>query len=89
MTEAFYLGQMLITRGANAAIEDKDIFTALHRHSHSDWGNVCEEDWAQNDWSLANQARLLSSYESSDGVPFWVITEADRSATTVLLPEEY
>jgi hypothetical protein len=62
---------------------------ALGRHVTGDWGNVCSEDAEANDAAVGERARLLSSYTSDEGVRFWIITEADRSLTTVLLPEEY
>jgi hypothetical protein len=54
-----------------------------------DWGEVVEDDWWENDLSLEEGYRLVSAYTSSAGTPFWVITEADRSVTTVLLPSGY
>jgi len=50
---------------------------------------VSPSDWKQNDYALKHGLRLLSSYRSESGTKFWIITEADRSATTVLLPEDY
>jgi hypothetical protein len=61
----------------------------LRRHVAGDWGEVDAEDRETNDWSLENEARLLSAYTLSSGVRIWIITEADRSVTTLLLPEEY
>lgn len=78
-----------MTRGAEAALPRQEILVALGRHLAGDWGNACSEDVAQNEWALLNQARLISNFEASDGTAFWIITEADRSSTTVLLPEEY
>ena len=85
----FPLGQTVITRGALASLDNEAIQKALQRHASSDWGGVCEEDWSANDQALQDGTRLLSSYVSKSKQKFWVITEADRSATTVLLPEEY
>ena len=62
---------------------------ALSRHASGDWGEVCEEDWQSNDEALELGTRLLSSYISRSGEKFWIITEHDRSATTILLPLEY
>lgn len=62
---------------------------ALARHAAGDWGDLCDEDWHTNNEAPKNGARLFSAYHSDDGVKFWIITEADRSVTTVLLPEEY
>lgn len=63
--------------------------SALSRHITGDWGEVDAEDKRANDQSLIDGSRLLSAYRSQDGTKFWIITEADRSVTTVLLPEEY
>ena len=54
-----------------------------------DWGDLGEEDWQENDTALRTGLRLLSSYRSASGITFWVITEADRSATTLLMPDDY
>ena len=54
-----------------------------------DWGNVCEADWIANDRALKRGERLLSSYSARDGTEFWIITEWDRSYTTILLPSDY
>ncbi|HEX7787451.1 MAG TPA: plasmid related protein [Methylomirabilota bacterium] len=62
---------------------------ALGRHVSGDWGNVCSEDAEANEAAVNERERLLSSYATRDGVRFWIITEADRSLTTVLLPEAY
>ncbi len=85
----FKLGQLLITPGAQEVLTEDEIHNTLMRHSQGDWGNVCDEDKKENDISCEKGFRILSSYESSKGVKFWIITEADRSATTILLPEEY
>lgn len=85
----FELGQLVMTPGVAAATTDDERMLALKRHVTGDWGDVPREDVLQNDWALQNGARLLSSYVSSTREKFWVITEADRSVTTLLLPEEY
>jgi hypothetical protein len=61
----------------------------IRRHARRDWGEIDSEDWNANDRALLHGGRLFSAYHSARGVRFWVITEADRSVTTVLLPEEY
>lgn len=61
----------------------------LARHAAGDWGDLCGEDRAANDRAVAVGARILSAYHTPEGVKLWIITEADRSATTILLPEEY
>lgn len=86
----FPLGKLVITAGASDAL-DGDHFSAqsfLQRHSACDWGDVCEEDKEANNMALQNHSRLLSVY-NKDGTKFYVITEHDRSLTTILLPEEY
>ena len=92
----FPLGSLYITPGAQAALGDdegdptsNEARDALTRHMRGDWGEVCDEDWNENDFSLENGFRILSTYKSKAGVKFWIITEADRSATTILLPDEY
>ncbi len=61
----------------------------LQRHLDGDWGDISEEDREANNLALQNGGRLLSAYRMGSGVKLWVITEADRSVTTVLLPDEY
>jgi hypothetical protein len=61
----------------------------LHRHQACDWGEVDSEDQKANDLALITGERLLSAYRTSTGTKLWIITEADRSATTILLPEDY
>src|SRR5205823_2062075 len=87
----FPLGRLLATPGALKALEraGETIETLLARHSTGDWGNVCEEDRKENDFSVRNGFRLLSAYKLRDDTKVWIITEADRSATTLLLPDEY
>ena len=85
----FALGRTVITRGALDALAQDDVLSGLSRHARGDWGDVCSEDREANDAALSCGARLLSAYRTPDGTKFWIITEADRSATTVLLPEEY
>lgn len=87
----FLPGQVVATPGflhAIAATGESPV-SFLRRHLSGDWGEVCEEDRQANDQALASEARLLSAYCLSDGTRFWIITEADRSATTFLLPSEY
>ncbi|MGE4180353.1 MAG: plasmid related protein [Limisphaerales bacterium] len=70
-------------------LPNHEVLAALGRHARGDWGTVGEEDWASNDRALVEEARLLSAYCSEGGIRFWIITEWDRSLTTVLLPEDY
>lgn len=88
-TKRFSLGQLAITRGAINEIPANEVWECLRRHAEGDWGDLCEEDWMLNDDSLQTEQRLLSSYRTANGVKFWIITEWDRSLTTILLPEEY
>src|SRR5262249_24463497 len=86
----FALGAVVVSDGAAHALDPGDIVLGLTRHARGDWGEVSTEDWEANDLSLAKGARrLLSEYTAKNLSLFWVIAEADRSATTVLMPEEY
>ena len=87
----FPLGRMLITRGVQSALNYGDfnlVVQLFGRHQSGHWGEVDAEDWARNDLALQDGDRLVSAYTLPNGVKLWVITEADRSATTALLPEE-
>lgn len=85
----FSLGRTLSTPGALAALTGEEMFGALQRHAAGDWGDCSAEDAAANDEALLDGSRIFSIYHTAAGVKFWVITEADRSVTTVLLPDEY
>ena len=85
----FETGHLVCTRSVIREISEVDVAVAFNRHRQGDWGLVCEEDRLENGLSLEHHYRLMSVYENSEGRRFWIITEADRSATTVLLPEEY
>lgn len=93
----FNLGQVVITQGALAALEDSSQSASpfLKRHQSGDWGEVCEDDKKLNDESVAHegdedqQQRVLSCYRTTKNERIWIITEWDRSVTTILLPEEY
>lgn len=85
----FSLGRTVITAGALACLTHEDVLRALGRHASGDWGEVCPEDHAANEHALTAGLRLVSVYHAHDGTKFYVITEWDRSATTVLLPEDY
>lgn len=89
MSERFNLGRLLITANAQARLEDTDVHDAIHRHAAGDWGDVDEEDRQENELSVQQGFRLLSVYTDRNHVKFWILTEADRSATTVLLPDDY
>ncbi len=83
------LGQVVATRGAVNEIPEEEMLYAICRHHCCDWGDVCTEDWLSNEHALRNDLRLLSVYRTKAGQKYYIITEADRTATTVLLPEEY
>lgn len=85
----FELGRLSVTPNAQEALTNDEIVTALSRHERGDWGDVGVEDSQENEYSLLSGFRIFSVYHTVDGKTFWVITEADRSATTVLLPEDY
>ena len=89
----FKLGQIVTTRGVNDLIAKDEEFAefvwkSFERHIMGDWGDLPEEDKKENEFSLDKNLRLLSAYEKGKW-KIWVITEADRSATTILFPEEY
>jgi hypothetical protein len=85
----FALGQLCMTRGVSETIPVNEVWAALARHQHCDWGDVGEEDWELNDAAVEHGDRLLSVYQTQNAIRFWIITEWDRSVTTVLLPEDY
>jgi hypothetical protein len=93
----FSLGQIVATPGAVEACSLDYLIHCLLRHGRGDWGNVCDDDKATNDQALIDGDRLLSAYPIDPAQPckgygdncLWIITEADRSVTTFLLPDEY
>lgn len=85
----FSLGRLVATPEALRHVSNKETMTAVRRHLTGDWGEVGNEDKAANDRALIDGTRLLSAYSTAAGVKFWIITEADRSVTTILLPEDY
>jgi hypothetical protein len=89
MKALFPLGQTVITSNAMSQLVAADVAKALGRHAQGDWGEVCPADRQENELSLKEGFRVLSAYRDSQGTRFWIITEADRSATTVMLPEDY
>jgi len=87
------LGEVFLTRGINNKVAQDEGFAefvldSLKRRAHGDWGDLCTEDRQENELSLKEGFRLLSAYRNG-GERIWIITEADRSATTVLFPDEY
>jgi hypothetical protein len=90
-TARFSLGSTVATPGAITALAraGETPLPYLVRHSAGDWGELDREDKAENESAVKDGLRILSAYLLADGTRIWVITEADRSATTILLPEEY
>ena len=84
----FPLGLLAITANASTTLATEEVLTALKRHGSGDWGDLCPEDALANDGALATGGRLFSAY-GHGACRFWVITEEDRSVTTVLLPDDY
>lgn len=85
----FNPGRLMITRNAKDVLPQMEVDIAINRHLKGDWGDVCQSDWQLNEDALKQGDRLLSVYHTQDGEKFWIITESDRSATTVLLPSDY
>jgi hypothetical protein len=87
----FALGQTYVTPGAEDAlmIAGQTGIEFLRRHMSNDWGELSDEDARENELSLKEGFRLLSAYRTAKGQKLWIITEADRSSTTILLPDEY
>jgi hypothetical protein len=91
MEARFQLGSKFITPGAIEAlnIAGQDGIEFLFRHQSGDWGDLSDDDKQENEFSVDKQLRIFSAYHTAKGEKLWVITEADRSATTILLPSEY
>lgn len=87
----FPLGRIVATPGALDALQraGQSPWRFLAYHQKGDWGELSEEDKKENDFSVINGLRILSAYPLRTGVKLWIITEADRSVTTLLLPHEY
>jgi hypothetical protein len=85
----FHPGTIVSTPGVLTRVPPQELFAALTRHLSGDWGELDEHDWRANESALQDGSRLLSAYLTSTGETFWIISEADRSVTTSLLPEEY
>jgi len=91
----FQLGRTMMTAGVNDQVADDSKFAkfvteSLARHATGDWGDMSQEDKAENDLALkAGDLRIFSAYEKPGLPKVWIITEADRSATTILFPDEY
>ena len=89
MTCSFDLGSVVITANAQQQLHREDILAGLSRHSQGDWGDLSAEDKAENELSLVQGFRILSAYRDRNGQKYWIITEADRSSTCILLPNDY
>lgn len=87
----FPVGQVVATPGALEALQEarQQPLDLLRRHQTGDWGDVPDEDQQENDFSVTHDLRILSAYTLRTGVKIWLITEWDRSVTTLLLPSEY
>jgi len=87
----FCLGQIVVTPNALEAMQKagQNALEMLKRHINGDWGEIDSEDRLANDQAVDNGGRILSAYSLKDGTKLWIITEADRSSTCILLPEDY
>jgi hypothetical protein len=85
----FPLGALVITSAASEALPRVDVAHAFSRHAAGLWGDLSDEDRLANEMAVKHGGRILSAYSSTNGIKFWVITETDRSATTVLLTDDY
>ena len=90
----FEFGVLVLTRGVNDKVADsvefaKFVWDSIKRHGAGDWGNMDEHDKAENEFAIGKYLRIFSAYEQAPLPKIWVITEADRSVTTVLFPGEY
>ena len=85
----FKTGQIVTTANALNHLTYDEILSGLLRHVTGDWGDIGEDDRKENDLALKDGRRLLSIYHVRNSIKFWIITEADRNSTTVLLPEDY
>jgi hypothetical protein len=88
-TSKVSMGQIVSTPNAMSTLDAQDVQAAIGRHSQGDWGDLCEEDRQTNERALSDGLRLFSRFQDRHGTKFYIITEADRSVTTVLLPDEY
>ena len=89
MDTPFPLGQIVMTANAQNQLHPEDVLTALTRHRACDWGELDADDTQRNNDALKEGDRLLSAYTDRNGIKLLIITEADRSVTTILLPEDY
>lgn len=85
----FHVNQVVITKAAADVLNGTQIYCGLQLHQLGKWGDVSEHDYQVNEDALVSGERLMSVYKTGDDIVFWIITEWDRSLTTVLLPEDY
>jgi hypothetical protein len=87
----FSSGKVCLTPGVDALAREGrlDPVFSLRRHLAGDWGDVCDDDRRRNNAALKSGERLFSSYELTPGEKLWIVTEYDRSVTTLMLPDEY
>ena len=87
-------GKILATRAVNVLMTENEefamhVFLSLNRHLTGDWGELCDEDRMANETALLDGERLFSAYTREGLPPIWIITESDRTVTTILFPDEY
>lgn len=85
----FRLGSVVTTPNALRSLTQEDIVTGIVRHQSGDWGDIGKEDQQINNRALIEGRQVLSAYHALNGIKFWIITKADRSITTILLPKDY
>lgn len=85
----FSLGALVITAGALDVLDESSVAACVARHASGDWGALCDEDRRENERALLCGSRLFSVYRDAAGRKFYVVSEANRAVTTVLLPEDY
>lgn len=90
----FELGEVVVTKKINEMMQRDMKFAdfivgSYNRYAKCDWGELCEDDRKSNEEALKNQERLMGVYQMDNGEKIWIITEWDRSVTTILFPEEY
>ena len=85
----FPLGRVVITSAALETLPNDDVQNAVRKHAGGDWGELDDEDQTANEQALVSGLRLFSAYRTECGIRFYIVTEWDRSVTTILLPEDY
>lgn len=88
-TAKFRLGKIVTSANAKSQLSQEEILKGIQRHQAGDWGDLYEHERAANDLAIVQSTRIWSVYHTEKGMKFWIITEANRSATTVLFPEDY